>query len=82
MLFSHFVSNFTTGVLTTVIVKFGLGARTCIGRHISMLEMSKLIPVLVKRYDFEAVDVQKAWNTKNFWFIKPVDFSVRVGHRL
>ncbi|KAF5539152.1 lipase esterase [Fusarium phyllophilum] len=26
---------------------FGLGSRTCIGRHISMLEMCKLIPALV-----------------------------------
>ncbi|TLD11693.1 hypothetical protein PspLS_11758 [Pyricularia sp. CBS 133598] len=31
---------------------FGLGTRTCIGRHISILEMSKLIPFLVRDFDF------------------------------
>ncbi|KAH9884993.1 cytochrome P450 [Xylariomycetidae sp. FL2044] len=63
-------------------VPFGLGSRTCIGRHISMLEMSKLIPELVRHFDFE-LDEELArpgssWTTRNRWFIKPLDFNVRV----
>ena len=32
---------------------FGMGSRTCIGTNISLLEMSKVIPVLVRDIDFE-----------------------------
>ncbi|KAB2106428.1 hypothetical protein AG0111_0g5308 [Alternaria gaisen] len=59
---------------------FGLGSRTCIGRHISQLEMSKLIPMLVRDFDFSlAPHLQAAdWQTTNYWFVKPRDFQVKV----
>ncbi|KAH0837551.1 hypothetical protein AYO21_05039 [Fonsecaea monophora] len=57
---------------------FGLGARTCIGRHISFLEMSKLIPQLVRRFNFELEHPEREWDTVNYWFVKPVDFRVKV----
>ncbi|KAJ5833586.1 hypothetical protein N7474_001897 [Penicillium riverlandense] len=58
---------------------FGLGSRTCLGKHISILEMSKLIPRLVR--DFDLTPVRKTWHTENFWFVKPMDFEVRVQRR-
>ncbi|KAM3526846.1 hypothetical protein NHJ13051_003226 [Beauveria bassiana] len=61
---------------------FGLGSRACIGRHISILEMSKIVPLLVKKYDFEAVNGDAPWKTRNVWFVKPVDFRVMVKRRL
>jgi hypothetical protein len=42
--------------------------------------MSKLIPVLVRDFDF-AVDaklVRQNWQTTNYWFVKPHNFKVRV----
>ncbi|KAI0123926.1 cytochrome P450 [Xylariales sp. AK1849] len=64
---------------------FGLGSRTCIGRHISLLEISKLIPRLVRDFDFElAGDLAKpgtSWTTENYWFVKPKDFMVQVRIR-
>jgi len=57
---------------------FGLGSRTCIGRHISELEMSKLIPRLVRDFEFELEKPAKHWETENFWFVKPIDFNVRI----
>ncbi|EEA25525.1 benzoate 4-monooxygenase cytochrome P450, putative [Talaromyces marneffei ATCC 18224] len=63
---------------------FGLGSRTCIGRHISTLEMSKLIPVLVDKFDFEIVSSpakEGDWETENFWFVKPHNLKVRVYER-
>ncbi|KAJ5343280.1 uncharacterized protein N7506_003104 [Penicillium brevicompactum] len=58
---------------------FGLGSRTCIGKHISILEMSKVIPRLVQEFDF--VPLRKTWRTENMWFVKPLDFEVRVQRR-
>lgn len=62
---------------------FGLGSRTCIGRHISFLEMSKLVPKLVRDFDFESDDriKTKRWETKNHWFVKPTNFNVKVSLR-
>ncbi|KAK7969882.1 hypothetical protein PG996_001681 [Apiospora saccharicola] len=64
---------------------FGLGARTCIGRHVSHLEISKLIPRLVRDFDFalsgNCADPAGGWTTENFGFIKPRDFKVQVKER-
>lgn len=61
--------------------QFGLGSRTCIGRHIGHLEMSKLLPVMVAKFDFELEEPDRKWKTINMWFVKPVDFRVRVRAR-
>ncbi|KAM0262581.1 hypothetical protein ACHAQJ_001626 [Trichoderma viride] len=60
---------------------FGLGSRTCIGRHISYLEMSKLIPLLIKNFEFELQDSEREWKTTNYWFVKPNNFDVTVRAR-
>lgn len=64
-----------------IIVQFGLGSRTCLGRHISMLEISKLIPYLIKNYDFELQDPEREWEAYNYWFVKPTRLNVRVRVR-
>ncbi|KAI8949914.1 cytochrome P450 [Xylaria longipes] len=64
-------------------IPFGVGSRTCIGRHISTLEISKLIPRIVREFDFELTDenAEKSWITRNYWFVKPQGFNVRVARR-
>ncbi|RAL07996.1 cytochrome P450 [Aspergillus homomorphus CBS 101889] len=58
---------------------FGLGSRTCLGKHISILEMSKLIPQIVRDFDFQLE--KRTWETDNKWFVKPLDFYVKVSMR-
>lgn len=64
---------------------FGLCSRTCIGKNISLLEMTKLIPELVRRFDFELNDELKAnnkeWIWINHWLARPVALPVRVSIR-
>lgn len=60
--------------------QFGLGSLTCIGRHISTLEMSKLIPEMLRSFDLE-FGPERQWVTMNAWFVKPKQFSVRVTPR-
>lgn len=59
---------------------FGLGSRTCIGKNISLLEMSKLVPQLLKRFDFVLDESFRGreWTLRNRWFVKQVDFKGRV----
>ncbi|OJJ06606.1 hypothetical protein ASPVEDRAFT_140374 [Aspergillus versicolor CBS 583.65] len=58
---------------------FGAGARTCIGKNISLLEMTKLLPQLVRRFDFAPVDGAD-WTTSSGWFVKQ-KIQVRVTER-
>ncbi|PVH74486.1 cytochrome P450 [Cadophora sp. DSE1049] len=59
---------------------FGLGSRTCIGKNISLLEMTKLIPTLVRRYDFSIVPGTD-WTIKGRWFVKQRDLRCVVVPR-
>ena len=59
---------------------FGLGSRTCIGKNISLLEISKLIPVLVKRFDFELVNPDQPLAIKNRFLVKQ-SFKCRIYNR-
>ncbi|OOF92709.1 hypothetical protein ASPCADRAFT_509112 [Aspergillus carbonarius ITEM 5010] len=67
-------------VMNEMYMPFGLGSRTCIGKHISILEMSKLIPRVVREFDFELEN--QTWTTRNSWFVKPTDFVVKAHVRV
>ncbi|KAF4552475.1 Cytochrome P450-like protein 41 [Elsinoe fawcettii] len=64
---------------------FGLGSRTCIGKNISLLEMGKVVPQLVRRFDFEIVDErlkqEGRLESRNWWFVKQKGFMVNVKER-
>ncbi|TGO63717.1 hypothetical protein BCON_0011g00600 [Botryotinia convoluta] len=63
---------------------FGMGSRTCIGKNISLLEINKLIPQLVRKFDFELdPDVERNGGVacENRWFVKQHNFRARVLRR-
>ncbi|KAF2172538.1 hypothetical protein M409DRAFT_17769 [Zasmidium cellare ATCC 36951] len=60
---------------------FGGGARTCIGKNISMLEMSKLVPQLYRRFDFELSYPGREWTLHDYWFVKQTGLICRVKRR-
>ena len=66
---------------TLTLAQFGSGNRSCVGRHISWLEISKLIPQLVRDFDFEFQAGELKWKTQNVWFVKVFDFVVRAKKR-
>lgn len=57
---------------------FGLGSRTCIGRHISTLEISKLLPRLLRDFDFELEKPNGGMDCDSYWFVLPKSLSVLV----
>lgn len=57
---------------------FGLGSRTCVGRHISILEISKLMPKLLRDFDFELERPEEGLECDNHWFVLPKKLLVRV----
>ncbi|KAK9446517.1 cytochrome P450 [Limtongia smithiae] len=60
---------------------FGAGSRTCIGKNISMMEMSKVLPQLFREYTVELADAKKEWKTRNVWFVQQEGVVVRLQRR-
>ena len=49
---------------------FGAGARLCIGKTLSWIEMSKIIPLLLLHYDLNLADPQTERKENCWWFVK------------
>ncbi|KAH6715260.1 cytochrome P450 oxidoreductase [Leptodontidium sp. MPI-SDFR-AT-0119] len=71
-----------SAVLDKYFFSFGMGSRTCIGKNISLLEMAKLIPQLVRNFDIELEQPDREWRTTNKWFVKQEGFFCRVRVRV
>ncbi|KAG7038932.1 cytochrome P450 oxidoreductase [Colletotrichum scovillei] len=61
-------------------IPFGVGSRTCIGKNISLLEINKLVPILVKTFDFTPVEPERIRH-ENYWLVKQVDMLCKVSPR-
>lgn len=59
---------------------FGAGRRVCLGKHLAILELKKLIPFLVLNYDMQIVNPQ-AFSVENAWFLKQQGFYARLKKR-
>ncbi|OQV05496.1 hypothetical protein CLAIMM_10223 [Cladophialophora immunda] len=53
--------------------QFGAGPYTCMGKHISILEINKVIVELVRIFDISLVDQDFEFKLTNWWFLKPED---------
>ena len=51
------------------LLTFGAGKRTCLGRNIAMLEIHKLVPALLLRYDMKLANESKEWTLRNSWIV-------------
>lgn len=51
-------------------LNFGAGSRTCLGKHISLIEIHKVIPQLFRTYAVELTHPEKEWKITNHWFVQ------------
>ncbi|KAK5268613.1 hypothetical protein LTR99_003976 [Exophiala xenobiotica] len=51
-------------------LNFGAGSRRCIGRNISMIEMQKVLPQLLRDFKIELTHPDKEWHICNHWFVQ------------
>lgn len=70
-----------TGDMHRFFFAFGAGARMCLGRNISWMEMSKLIPTLFLHYNMELSEPEKEWSTTCWWFVMQKGVNVRLSRR-
>ncbi|KAL8897199.1 MAG: hypothetical protein Q9192_002703 [Flavoplaca navasiana] len=64
-------------------IAFGAGPRACIGKHISLMEMWKVVADTVRTFDFQLEDPGQVWKLYGSWFVKqgpiPMMFRRRRG---
>lgn len=59
--------------------QFGAGARTCIGKNISLLEIYKLVPTFLRNFEVEME--AEDWKTENAWFVRQKEFYCKFRPR-
>ena len=60
---------------------FGYGERVCLGRNISMIEIYKVIPSLLLRFDVQLAEPERVWTTRNRWFVFQKDLHCTLQRR-
>ena len=63
------------------ILAFGAGKRTCLGRNIAMLELTKLVPALLMRYQMALADPKREWKLINSWVLRQEGLDVVLSRR-
>lgn len=58
-----------------MMLQFGMGSRTCIGKNISLLEIYKVVPSLLRRFEIRFKDPSQEWKLVNAWFVKQQNFQ-------
>ncbi|KAB5572301.1 cytochrome P450 [Coniochaeta sp. 2T2.1] len=68
-------------VMTNTLFHFGGGSRTCLGKNIALLELYKLIPSFIRRFEVKLANPDEEWELHAAWFIKPQRFDVYITER-
>ncbi|KAL9114983.1 MAG: hypothetical protein Q9227_001226 [Pyrenula ochraceoflavens] len=67
--------------MNATMFQFGAGSRTCIGKNISLLEVYKLVPSFLRRFEIRFANPQNDWKLHNAWFVKQHNFHVKFQER-
>ncbi|KAL9017999.1 MAG: hypothetical protein Q9185_004668 [Variospora sp. 1 TL-2023] len=62
-------------------IAFGAGTRTCIGKNISLSEIYKLVPHIIRQFRIRLADPTREWKTRNYWFNKQSDIYAYIEER-
>ncbi|KIW21750.1 uncharacterized protein PV07_12820, partial [Cladophialophora immunda] len=60
---------------------FGHGKRGCLGKNIALLEISKLVPQLLRRYEFSLARPDLKWKVRGGWMVRQEGVVVTVSKR-
>ncbi|KAL1392560.1 putative cytochrome P450 oxidoreductase [Phyllosticta capitalensis] len=61
---------------------FGAGSRTCLGKNISIIEMSKVVPQLLREFEVRFDQPDREWRVNNQWFTQQEGFVVGLKKRV
>ncbi|KAF5016196.1 hypothetical protein F66182_12201, partial [Fusarium sp. NRRL 66182] len=52
------------------LLTFGAGTRTCIGKNISIMEVGKFVPQMLRQFNVEWASSEPEWQVTTYWFAK------------
>lgn len=61
---------------------FGGGSRICIGKHLGLLEVYKVLSTIVSRYDIKLACPEEDWSTHNSFFFRQTGIKVTLSQRI
>ncbi|OQV03644.1 hypothetical protein CLAIMM_08662 [Cladophialophora immunda] len=70
----------STASMDRCMLHFGAGTRTCLGKNISLSELHKLIPALLRDFKLELA-TKEPWKTYNFFFNTQKGLLIRLQRR-
>lgn len=62
-------------------LNFGAGSRTCLGKHISLIEIHKIVPQLLRTFQVELTYPNKEWHICNHWFVQQEGLACTLTRR-
>jgi cytochrome P450 len=62
-------------------LSFGAGTRVCIGKHLGLVQVYKVVATIATLYDVELAEPEKEWTVKNSWFPRQKGLDVRISRR-
>lgn len=62
-------------------LSFGQGTRTCIGKNIALLEMTKFIPQVLRHFRLEWAAPDQDWKTEGYFFAKQSNMPIKLTER-
>ncbi|PVH97042.1 cytochrome P450 [Periconia macrospinosa] len=60
---------------------FGAGSRICIGKNLSLIEISKLIPLLLLNFDMELASAGECVTENCWWFVKLAGLNMKLKRK-
>ncbi|MCJ1334927.1 hypothetical protein MMC09_000193 [Bachmanniomyces sp. S44760] len=67
--------------LDRYMISFGSGPNMCLGRNLAMLELSKILPTLVRDFEFTQVDQSKEWKFHTLVIAVPYGWPCYIQRR-
>jgi cytochrome P450 len=62
-------------------LSFGAGSRICLGRHLALMEVYKIVATLVNRYEIELEDPDREWKVMGSWFTRQEGLITKISPR-
>lgn len=62
-------------------LSFGAGSRVCVGKHLGLLQVYKVVATLALCYDLDLADKNKEWKVINSWFPRQEGLVVKMARR-
>jgi cytochrome P450 len=62
-------------------LSFGGGSRVCIGKHLGLVQVYKVVATIATLYDLELAEPKREWAVVNSWFPRQKGLDVRISRR-